>query len=87
MELLDSNSTGVPAENLNYFAGKGMVELASTALQAASEVSIKYWENLPALWDISSLGFLASSCTAILGVPRTASRTKRLYAEDVPSRR
>lgn len=39
MELLDSNSTGVPAENLNYFAGKGMVELASTALQAASEVS------------------------------------------------
>lgn len=42
MELLDSNSTGVPAENLNYFAGKGMVELASTALQAASEVSIKY---------------------------------------------
>lgn len=39
MELFNSNSTGVPAENLNYFAGKDMVELASTALQATSEVS------------------------------------------------
>lgn len=39
MKLLNSNSTGVPAENLNYFAGRDMVELASTALQTTSEVS------------------------------------------------